>query len=135
MKVMIVKLSRAIIAASLVAGCHAGGSRLPTGSAPTVPGTRDSIDRPVRIDGGDGRGCQNAVVIHAPSDHDAVQAAFAWLEEHYPGYQYLGAGLSPSVTVKGQESGEAKVYDIFSIELMGGEHRGVCFDITESWGK
>ena len=105
------------------------GCRATTGASASSPSLEPSA--PVRIDGGDGLGCQNAVVIHTPSDSETVDAAFGWLADRYPGYLDLGASLSPSVV----GSRESRVYDLFRIELPSGERKGICFDITESWGK
>ncbi|WP_212758167.1 dienelactone hydrolase family protein [Usitatibacter palustris] len=80
----------------------------------------------VEFVGGDGNGCERAVVIRgSKGSRDIVASEMAYLKTRYPGYKFR----DNSVATKGGRSFEEIV-----IETEAGEKKTVCFDITEGFG-
>lgn len=86
----------------------------------------DPAQAQVRYGGGDGRSTAQAVVISgATGDFAGVQAEYAWLAEHYPGYQMQDQGLLHL---------RDHYYDLLQFRHAGVVQR-IYFDITDFFGK
>jgi hypothetical protein len=80
----------------------------------------------IRYDGGDGASPAQAVVITgAVAEFDGVQAEYAWLEAHYPGYTMTSQGLLNI---------DQKSYDVLKFRHQGKDLE-VYFDISAFFGK
>jgi hypothetical protein len=75
---------------------------------------------------GGGTSFADAVVIDADNESTGVDAEYAWLKSHYPGYRLIKQSL---VTHEG------KPYDVMNIKTAGGEKKDVYFDISAFFGK
>jgi hypothetical protein len=81
----------------------------------------------VAFGGGDGSTMETAVVIETTQKSSAgVQAEYAWLGRHYPGYRRISQALL-------HDGG--KSYDLFELEAPGGQRRNVYFDISAFFGR
>jgi|RhiMethySRZTD1v2_1073278.scaffolds.fasta_scaffold06878_11 hypothetical protein len=77
--------------------------------------------------GGNGMDCANAIkIVGAPNSQVGVDAEYAWLAQHYPGYAFLGQALSEC---------SGRPADILSIRTGDGAKREVYFDIGDFFGK
>jgi len=86
------------------------------------------ISKPPNVEfaGGDGNGCDRAVVIRGSRGaRDAVQGEIAWLRTRYPGYKFL----DNTVETRGGRS-----FEEITFETAAGQRKAVCFDITEGFG-
>ena len=128
-----------IMTTTLLAACGGAASQPPDPvvvSAPPAASTTAEETGPsvtpeptVRGNGeqeGDGSSCDQAVVIHADNESEGVRAEYAWLEQHYPGYQRKSQALI--------QCGERPA-DQLSIVTADGESIDVYFDISEYFGK
>ena len=80
----------------------------------------------VEFAGGDGNGCDRAVVLRGSTgSRDIVASEVAWLRTRYPGYK-LGTN---TVETRGR-----RTFEEITIETAAGERKVVCFDITEGFG-
>ncbi len=102
----------------LATGC-AGGT--PSPAAPAAPAGGDGL-----YSGGDGLSCESAVVVHASDTLAGVQAEYAWVRAHYPGYQKGGQALT--------ECGD-KPADRLDIRTADGKEVSLYFDISNFFGK
>jgi hypothetical protein len=82
----------------------------------TTPSTGDT----------DGKSIETAVVVLAADEFTGVAMEYAWLEEHYPGYQ-RGAQAA-------HFEGD-KIYDVLSFKTADGTNMEIYFDITAFYGK
>lgn len=81
----------------------------------------------VEFAGGDGSGCDRAVVIRGSrGSRDIVANEMAWLRTRYPGYKYS----DNTVETRG-----ARTFEEVTIETAAGERKVVCFDVTEGFGR
>ena len=69
---------------------------------------------------------ENAIVIKEKSEHKGVDAEYAWLREHYPGYKLKGQSLLFH---------NDKPYDLIEIITADGTEVGIYFDISNFYGK
>ncbi len=87
----------------------------------------DTVTPPgVWYEGGDGSTLQQAVIIKGATERTGVHAEYVWIAQRYPGYR---AGRQTL-----QKSGD-KAYDVLEFTTSRGEHKYVCFDITDFFGK
>ena len=87
---------------------------------------RDAAPKNVEFAGGDGTGCDRAVVIRgSKGSRDIVASEIAWLRAHYPGYKYR----DNAVETRGR-----RTFEEITIETAAGERKVVCFDVTEGFG-
>ena len=86
----------------------------------------DAAPKDVSFSGGDGNGCDHAIVINgAKGTRDSVASEMAWLRAHYPGYKFR----ETTVQTRGKRS-----FEEVAIETAAVEKRVVCFDVTEGFG-
>ena len=91
-----------------------------------APRSVPSAPQGVIFSGGDGNGCDRAVVIRgAKGTRDAVAAEIAWLRSRYPGYKFRDNAV---------ETREKRSFEQITIETVAGEKKTVCFDVTEGFG-
>lgn len=80
----------------------------------------------VEFAGGDGSGCDDAVVIRgSKGSRDIVASEMAWLGARHPGYKFR----DNAVDTRGK-----RTFEEITIETAAGEKKVVCFDITEGFG-
>ena len=106
--------------ALLTAGCAAQ----PTASAPATPGGNASGT--TRLEVGDGRSFESAIVIAATDESSGVKAEYAWIGQHIPGGKPAGQSLLPH---------GRKICDLIHVKLPDETIRDVYFDITAFFGK
>ena len=79
----------------------------------------------VEFAGGDGNGCDRAVVIRgSKGSRDIVAGERAWLGARYPGYKFS----DNTVETRGR-----RAFEEITIETAAGERKVVCFEITEGF--
>jgi hypothetical protein len=89
-------------------------------------GPPTAIEEGITYEGGDGSSCDKAVLIRgAKHNGEGIEAEYAWLGEHCPGFRRDSQGL---------HSEDERHYDVVTIETMSGSPVTVCFDITEFFG-
>jgi hypothetical protein len=74
----------------------------------------------------EGSSFENAVIIMEKSESKGVDAEYAWIRDHFPGYRPTGQSL----TFHGK-----KPYDIIKIENASGDQKSVYFNISSFYGK
>jgi hypothetical protein len=74
----------------------------------------------------DGSSFEKAIVINEQSESKGVDAEYAWLSKHYPGYRTKKQSLTYH---------DKKPFDIISIVTGSGEEKNVYFDISNFFGK
>jgi hypothetical protein len=74
----------------------------------------------------DGSSYENAIVIKKSTERAGVDAEYAWLSQHYPGYKSKGQSLNFH---------HDKPYDIIKILTNQGEEKSIYFDISKFYGK
>lgn len=80
--------------------------------------------------GGDGSSCEQAVKIRGvDTTQGGIAAERAWWRKEFPGSKMVRQGVS------GPSEEDERVYDLITLETRGGEEVGLCFDITEFFGK
>ena len=87
-----------------------------------------SIAAPKHVEfaGGDGSGCDRAVVIRgSKGSRDIVAGEMAWLRARYPGYKFR----DNTVETRGR-----RTFEEIAIETAAGERKVLCFDVTEGFG-
>lgn len=78
--------------------------------------------------GNDGSTEQKAVVINETSETTGVDAEYAWLRKHYPGYTFEGQHLI-------MDKKDGHPYDLIDIKTAEGKKVSVYFDISKFFGK
>ena len=99
-----------------------------TGAADLERQESSAVAAPKHVEfaGGDGSGCERAVVIRgSKGSRDIVASEIAWLGAHHPGYKFR----DNSVETRGR-----RTFEEITIETTSGEKKVVCFDITEGFG-
>jgi hypothetical protein len=74
----------------------------------------------------DGSSYENAIVINKTSSSEGIEAEYAYLRKHYPGYKLIRQSL---------QSHNNKPYDVLEIKTAEGEEIKVYFDISNFYGK
>ncbi|MBK0378350.1 hypothetical protein [Mucilaginibacter segetis] len=74
----------------------------------------------------DGKSYETAVIITETHEKPGIDAEYAWLKEHYPGYKTR----SQALTYK-----DKRPYDIINITTADGKELSVYFDINNFYGK
>jgi hypothetical protein len=133
----------AAIAAVGLAGCNTaqpkptgpsitmGGPAQPGGpvATMTLPDCRIPRDRPgdYRYSGGPGDRVETAVVTEGDlNEMTGVDAEYAYVARHLPGWQICGQGLlNPG----------SRIYDQLDLANAAGQRRSIYFDITSWFGK
>ncbi len=94
----------------------------------TAPAAPVKVQGPtgVTFEGGDGLDCKRRVVIKGADFQTGVQAEYAWLAAHYPGFERRKQTLDDC---DGQKA------DRLDITTAGGEQVSIYFDITDFYGK
>jgi hypothetical protein len=118
------RLSPALVVIALLAGY----SGLPRAAQREEPPVSPPISKPANVEfaGGDGNGCDRAVVIRGSTGaRDTVQGEIAWLRVRYPGYKFS----DNMVETRGK-----RTFEEITIETAAGEKKKVCFEITEGFG-
>ena len=82
--------------------------------------------RPVSYAGGDGSSIEKAVVIKGATEETGVDAEYAYLRQHYPGYHLKKQSL---------QGGGKRSYDVLDFTTADGKAKLIYFDITEFFGK
>lgn len=85
-----------------------------------------SITDSAVLSGNDGSSYEKAIVIEEKSEGPGINAEYAWLRKHYPGYKFKRQSLNFH---------EKKYYDILSIVTADGEKKDIYFDISNFFGK
>ncbi len=80
----------------------------------------------VHFAGGDGSSLEKAVVVLGATEPTGVDAEYAWLHEHFPGYGQVRQGLI---------QGDKGVYDRLDFTTPDGVSHTVYFDIGDYFGK
>ena len=80
----------------------------------------------VSYSGGDGTTMAKAVVINGADESTGLDAEYAWLATHFPGYKMQDQLLM---------NNKGKTYDALKITTNGGKELTVYFDITGFFGK
>lgn len=91
-------------------------------------GSQASVAPPKHVEfaGGDGNGCDRAVVIRgSKGSRDIVASEIDWLRTRYPGYKFS----DNTVNTRGRHT-----FEEITIETAAGERKVVCFDVTEGFG-
>jgi hypothetical protein len=81
---------------------------------------------PVSYAGGDGSSFERAIVIKASDEKTGVDAEYAYIARHYPGYRRGRQGLA-------DRKGHA--FDILDFTTKEGKKHTLYFDITSFFGK
>lgn len=76
--------------------------------------------------GPDGSSYEKAIVIQETREKPGVDAEYAWLKAHYPGYKLNGQALNFK---------DKKPFDILNIKTANGETKAIYFDISNFFGK
>ena len=101
-----------------------GVSAADRGDRPTHPPV--TAPKNVEFGGGDGNGCDRAVVIRGSTGaRDSVASEIAWLRARYPGYKFV----DNTVQTRGK-----RTFEEITIEPSAGARKVVCFDVTEGFG-
>jgi len=90
--------------------------------------SQPSVAAPKNVEfaGGDGNGCDRAVVIRgSKGSRDIVASEMAWLVARHPGYKFR----DNTVETRGR-----RTFEEITIETAAGEMKIVCFDVTEGFG-
>ena len=91
-----------------------------------APGPSVAAPKHVEFAGGDGSGCDRAVVIRgSKGSRDIVASEIAWLGQRYPGYKFRDNRV---------ETRRARTFEEITIETTSGERKVVCFDVTDGFG-
>lgn len=80
----------------------------------------------VHFSGGDGSSLEKAVVVLGATEPTGVDAEYAWLHGHFPGYGQVRQGFI---------QGDKSVYDRLDFETPDGVQHTVYFDIGDFFGK
>ena len=80
----------------------------------------------ITYSGGDGSTLEKAIVIKGATEETGVDAEYAYLRKHYPGYKGGGQSLQ---NVRG------RAYDVLEFTPAGGKKQMIYFDITAFFGK
>lgn len=80
----------------------------------------------VTFEGGDGSSIAKAVVIKGANEQTGVEAEYAWLAKHFPGYKMGKQALT---------SENGKSYDVMDFTTADGKKMTIYFDITDFFGK
>ena len=110
------RLTIVLLLIGVLAGCQTPGS---VGPAPPLPAG-------VTFEGGDGSSAESAVTIRGAHELTGVDAEYAWLAQHFPGYRVRGQ----SVKQQGK-----KTYDVIEITTRKSAAKQVHFDISDFSGK
>jgi hypothetical protein len=73
-----------------------------------------------------GTGCDDLVVIDAPDTGAGIDAEYAWIQQHFPGFQKEGQSLG---------SCDETMVDMIEIVTADGTPRRIYFDISSFFGK
>lgn len=85
-----------------------------------------AVPKNVEFAGGDGNGCDRAVVIRgSKGSRDIVASEMAWLGARYPGYKFSDSAV---------ETRGRRTFEEITIETAAGERKVVCFEVTEGFG-
>ncbi|PKP01908.1 MAG: hypothetical protein CVU11_13680 [Bacteroidetes bacterium HGW-Bacteroidetes-6] len=114
MKKILIVLFVAMMAASCNTSKKASHNST-TGNATTV----SEADR-------DGTSYEKAIVIQEKTESTGVDAEYAWLKEHYPGYKMKQQSLTNQ---------NGKPYDLIEIVTAQGKEMTIYFDISNFFGK
>jgi hypothetical protein len=79
----------------------------------------------VTFSGGQGAGCDDAVVVHATNESEGVRAEYEWIRRQYPGSRTGSQGLGSCKTA----------VDVIDITTREGEKKQIYFDISSFFGK
>lgn len=120
-----------ILLAAALAGCASqNGAQVmagTTGRSDNPAATQQPAVAPgVHFAGGDGSSMDKAVVVLGATEPTGVNAEYAWLHEHFPGYGNMQQSL-----VQGPNS----VYDKMDFTTPDGAQHTVYFDIGDYFGK
>lgn len=74
----------------------------------------------------DGSSFEKAIMINAKNEQKGIDAEYAYISEHYPGYKLTGQTLVENRKVP---------YDIIDIVTAGGEAKSLYFNISSFFGK
>lgn len=74
----------------------------------------------------DGSSYEKAIVIKEKTETAGVHAEYAWIKEHYPGYQMVNQSLMNK---------DKKPYDVINIKTSSGQAKAIYFDISNFFGK
>ena len=108
------------ITASAVAAAADRDAREKSQPAATTPAK-------VELGGGDGNGCDRALVIRGSTgSRDILASEVAWLNARYPQYRFRDT----TVATRG-----GRTFEEIAFETATGEKKAVCFDITDGFGK
>lgn len=85
-----------------------------------------STSKKLSSNDGEGSSYDKAVVITSKNETEGINAEYAWLKEHYPGYKTEMQSLNYQ---------NKKPYDILNIITADGTKKSVYFDISGFFGK
>jgi hypothetical protein len=74
----------------------------------------------------DGSSYEKAIVIQEKTESTGVDAEYAWLKKHYPGYKMKQQSLTNK---------NGKAYDLIEIVTAQGKTMTIYFDISNFFGK
>ena len=91
-----------------------------------IPAIGQAAPGKITYSGGDGSSFEKSVVIHGATEQTGVDAEYAYLAKHYPGYRRGKQTLG---------SHENRQFDILEFTKADGKKLTIFFDITEFFGK
>ena len=88
----------------------------------------NALGKPPKVTfaGGDGSSLEKAIIVKGATEQTGVDAEYAYLAQHYPGYKL---GRQSLQHVKGRS------YDVLDFTTADGKKMTIFFDITEFFGK